>query len=179
MRKRKPSRRPAFRRFGGRKQAGRPRELTVRLKVGERKKLKGLIGRGQTSVRVVKRAQVLLAMDRGQRPEEAAEAIGLTASGARQMVRRYRKGGVKGAVEEPSRPGKARAIQPRQEAGLVAMLCGPSPAGRARWTIRLASEEAKKRGVCDAGPETIRVFMKERSLKPWQGKNVAHRGEDA
>jgi len=62
---------------------------------------------------------------------------------------------------------------------LVAMLCGPSPKGRARWTVRLASEEAEDQGICKAKRETIRVFMKERSIKPWRKKNVVYRGEDA
>jgi len=177
MRKRKPSRRPAFSRSGKRK-AGRPRKLKVKLKSAERRRLKELTRKGRESVRVLKRAQALLLMDRGRSPEEASEAVGLGPTAPRKIVRRYLAGGLKKAVEEPSRPGRARSIKAREEPRLVAMLCGPSPEGRARWTIRLASEEAKERGICNAGPEAIRIFMKAHSLKPWREKNVVHRGED-
>jgi transposase len=131
------------------------------------------------SVRELKRIQVLLMLDNGRSAQDAGKAVGLTERGAHKIAARYRKGGFKRAVEEPSRPGRARAIKPREEARLVAMLCGPSPEGRARWTVRLASEEAEEQGICKAGRETIRVFMTERSIKPWREKNVVHRGENA
>jgi len=153
--------------------------LKVKLKAAERRRLKELTRKGKESVRVLKRAQALLLMDHGRSPEEASETVGIVPSGLRKIIRRYLRGGLKKAVEEPSRPGRARAIKAREEPRLVAMLCGPSPEGRARWTIRLASEEAKERGICEAGPETIRLFMKEHSLKPWREKNVVHRGKNA
>ena len=179
MRKSKPSRRPAFSGSGRRRKAGRPRKMQVRLKAAERRRLQEVTRKGRESVRVLKRAQALLLMDEGRSPEEASQVGGLGRTATRDAAVRYLAGGLKKAVEEPWRPGRERAIKAREEPELVAMLCGPSPAGRARWTIRLASEEAKKRGVCEAGPETIRVFMKEHSLKPWREKNVVHRGEDA
>jgi len=178
MRKLKPSRRPAFSRSGKRK-AGRPRKLKVKLKSAERRRLREQMRKGRESVRVLKWAQALLLMDSGRSPEEASEAMMLGPTATRAVAVRYLAGGLKKAVEEPSRPGRARAIKAREEPRLVAMLCGPSPEGRARWTIRLASEEAKERGICEAGPETIRLFMKEHSLKPWREKNVVHRGKDA
>ena len=183
MRKSKPSRRSAFVRGAGQQERkrGRPRGVIkkVRLKAKERGELKDMTRRGKMSVRVMKRAQALMLLDGGQRAEDVGKAVGLTERGVHKIWERYREKGLKGAVEEPSRPGRARAIKPRGEAELVAMLCGPSPQGRARWTIRLASEEAQERGICKAGRETIRVFMTERSIKPWREKNVVHRGEDA
>ena len=152
MRKRKPSRDPVFSGSGRRKKVGRPRTLKVKLKPAERRRLKELTREGRESVRVLKRAQALRLMDVGRSPEEASGAVGLVPSGLRKMIRRYVTGGLKKAVEEPSRPGRARAIKAREEPRLVAMLCGPSPEGRARWTIRLASEEAKERGIGEVGP---------------------------
>ncbi len=76
MRKRKPSRRPAFSGSGRRKKVGRPRKLKVRLKAAERRRLQELTRKSRESVRVVKRAQALLLMDEGGSPEEASRAGG-------------------------------------------------------------------------------------------------------
>ncbi len=53
------------------------------------------------------------------------------------------------------------------------MICGPAPEGRARWTIRLAAEQAMKRGIIDKiGREAIRLVLSNHGLKPWRKKNV-------
>lgn len=53
------------------------------------------------------------------------------------------------------------------------MVCGPPPAGYARWTIRVTTEEAKRRGiVADVGRETVRQVLAHHELKPWRKKNV-------
>ncbi len=179
MRKRKPSRRSALSYSGGQKRGrGRPRERRIHLQSNERVRLHGMTRRGTLSVRVMKRAQVLLMLDSCQSTEDVGKSVGLSTRGIDEIVKRYRKGGLKESVEEPTRPGRKRAINSREEGRLVAMLCGPSPQGRGRWTVRLASEEAAGQGICKAKRETIRVFMKERSIKPWRKKNVVHRGED-
>ena len=171
--------RSAFRRSGKKKRKrGRPRQLKVRLKFLERKKLEELLSRGQKSVQVVKRAQALKLLDRGWSPEESGEVVGMTGMGIRKIAERYEEKGVEGAVEEPSRPGRERAIKPKAEARLIAMVCGPCPQGRARWTVRLVAEEAHHLGITQARRETIRIFMEENSLKPWREKNVVRSGVD-
>lgn len=169
----------AFGRSGRKKrQRGRPRELKIKLKAVERKGMQGLMERGRESVRVLKRAQALRLLDRGWSPEEAAEAVGMTGMGVRKVAERYLENGMKGAIEEPSRPGRERAIQPKEEAHLIAMVCGPAPEGRARWAVRLIAEEAQRRGITKAKRETIRVFMETHALKPWREKNVVRSGVD-
>ena len=179
MRKQKPSPRSAFSRSGRRK-AGRPLEWKVKLKPGDKKKLKALMSRGRESVRVVKRARVLQVLGAGKSSEKAAEAAGVGVTTARQIMRRYLDKGLERALREAPRPGKERALKPKQEQQLVAMLCGPSPSGRARWTIRLATEEVMNRGIiATIGRETVRETMKRHALKPWREKNVVRTGDDA
>ena len=178
MARKKPSSRSAFSRSSGRK-VGRPLKLRVKLKARDRKKVKELMSRGWESVRVVKRARVLQVMDQGKSAEKAAEAAGVSAFMARHVGKRYVADGLKRALREDPRPGKERIFKPKQEQQLVAMLCGPSPSGRARWTIRLAAEEIVKRGVVPkADKETVRVVMSNHALKPWREKNVVHPGVD-
>jgi len=174
MAQKKPSSRSAFRCAKGRKR-GRPLKLKVRLKPAERKKLKDLMSRGRESVRVVKRARVLQILGEGKSSERAAEAVGVSINTARRTARRYLADGLGRALWEAPRPGKERALKPKQEHQLVAMLCGPSPQGRARWTIRLATEEVIGQGIiATIGRETVRQTMKRHALKPWREKNVVH-----
>ena len=178
MARKKPSSRSALRRAKGRKR-GRPLELKVRLKIAEKKKLAALMSRGRESVRVIKRARVLQILGEGKSSEKAAEAVGVSINTARRTARRYLAGGLERALWEAPRPGKERALKPKQEQEFVAMLCGPSPKGRARWTIRLATEEVMSKGIiATIGRETVRQTMKRHALKPWREKNVVHSGDD-
>lgn len=159
---------------------GRPIKRQIKLKANERCTLKELLSHGRESVRVIKRAQVLQIVGTGKSPEKASEAIGICKTAARNIINRYFAGGLKCALWDAPRPGKTRVFKGRKEQQLIAMLCGPSPSGRARWTIRLAADEAVARGIVPkAGRETVRIVMKNHALKPWREKNVVRSGVDA
>jgi putative transposase len=60
---------------------------------------------------------------------------------------------------------------------VIAMVCGPPPTGRARWTVRLiAAEAVKRKPVTRVGPETVRILLQNHDLKPWREKNVVRGG---
>jgi hypothetical protein len=45
--------------------------------------------------------------------------------------------------------------------------------GRARWTVRLVTEQVVARGIAGrVGRETIRIVLATHELKPWREKNV-------
>ena len=179
MGKQKPSSRSASVFPSGRK-GGRPLERKVELKPGDVEKLKALTSRGREAARVIKRARVLQVLSEGKSAEKAAQAAGVGGSTARRIMKRYLAHGLEQALREAPRPGKERLLKPKQEQQLVAMLCGPSPQGRARWTIRLATEEAMSHEiVATIGRETVRETMKRHALKPWREKNVVRAGDDA
>ncbi len=62
----------------------------------------------------------------------------------------------------------APKIDGRAEAHLVAIHCGPSPEGQARWTLRLLADELKARGlVTQVCIETVRRALKKaRAAEP-------------
>ena len=61
----------------------------------------------------------------------------------------------------------------------MALVCGPPPEGRARWTVRLLAEEVVKRKLVPrVGRETIRVLLESHELKPWREKNVVRGGTE-
>ena len=70
-----------------------------------------------------------------------------------------------------SRPARGASFR------FIAMVCGPPPQGRARWSVRLiASEAVKRKLVPGVGRETIRILLEDHDLKPWRKKNVVRGG---
>ena len=64
------------------------------------------------------------------------------------------------ALTDDPRPKPPKRLDTRQQAAIVAMVCGPPPAGYARWTVRVTTEESQRRGiVADVGRETVRHVL--------------------
>ena len=135
-----------------------------------------MLSKGQESARVLRRASILRQLDGGQRVAQVAENAGVAPKTVRAIARRYEDGALDTALYEKTRPGQERVLSTGQKQRIVAMVCGPPPEGRARWSVRLIAEEAAKRKL---GPpvsrETIRILLENHNLKPWRGKNVVVR----
>ena len=156
---------------------GMPRPpLPFRLKAHDVKALDELLHGGVQQVRVVLRALALLQLDRGASAPVAAETVRWTPQAIRNIARRYRAGGLDGALFERARPGAAEVLVPSDKQRIIAMACADPPAGAARWTVRLLAEQAVKRQlVPQVGRETIRILLQSHDLKPWREKNVVPR----
>ena len=145
----------------------------------DRRAVQGLVRRGVQQVRVVLRTLALLHLDRGRRPTEVAEIVGLSPQAIRNIAGRYRTGGLARALYERPRPGAAQVLAVADKQRIIAMVCSAPPAGVARWTVRLIAEEAvKRRLVPRVGRETIRILLQSHDLKPWREKNVVRGGAD-
>jgi putative transposase len=156
---------------------GRGERLEITLTPKDRQQIEQLLGRGVQSVRTVIRALALLQMDQGQSTPAVAVNLMLSAKAVWQIGKRYQQGGIERALFDASRPGKTPALDQQQQQRIVAVVCSPPPEGRARWTVRLLTEEVVKRKlVPNVGRETIRVLLESHDLKPWREKNVV-RGE--
>ena len=115
------------------------------------------------SARTWKRIRMLELLHEQWSLAEVAEAIGT----------RYLNQGVQAALTDDPRPKPPKLLDTRQQAAIVALVCGPPPAGYARWTVRVTTEETKRRGiVADVGRETSRQVLAHHELKPWRKKNV-------
>jgi putative transposase len=151
----------------------RPHAHPVKLSSDERSRLKDLTRKGIVSAREVTRARILLLLDEGWAPTDVPEAVGCNEATVRRVRARYEKEGLDRALTEGARPGHAKALSDKQEAHIIAMVCSEPPDGHARWTIRLVTEQAIRRGIVDTvGKETIRVLLRDHDLKPWREKNV-------
>jgi putative transposase len=148
--------------------------VDVDLSREERQDLKRKLATGSPlSARTWRRIRILLLLSQGQGVRATAKAAGCYPREVTRVGKRFLRGGVALALVEDARPSPKRKLDSSQEAAVVAMVCGPAPEGMARWTVRLAAEEAIKRRIVDkVGRETIRVVLASHGLKPWREKNV-------
>src|SRR5258708_24369929 len=146
---------------------GRGKRLQIELKQRDRQQLEQLLGGGLQAVRTTLRALALRQMDQGQCTPAVGANLGLSAKAVWQIGKRYQQGGLERALFDASRPGKAPALDLQQQQRIIAVVCSPPPEGRARWTVRLFTEEVIKRKLTPrAGREPIRALMEITSLKP-------------
>ncbi len=149
----------------------------VRLTRKDRQLVAEMLRRGRGSARVLRRASILRQLDQEQKITQVAGTLGVVRKTVRTIAQRYRQEGLESALQEKPRPGKARALDANQSQRIVAMVCGPPPAGQARWSVRLIAEEAVKRKLASkVGRETIRMLLQDHDLKPWREKKLVYRG---
>jgi transposase len=153
------------------------RPVPIKVKSKDRTQISQLLRGGIQQVRVVLRALALQQLAEGVTAPQVAETLPLTAKAIRQIAHRYNSNGLDRALYDKQRPGAQQVLDDSQKQRIVAMVCSTPPEGRARWTVRLITEEAVKRKlVPQVGRETIRVLLESHELKPWQKKNVVRGG---
>ena len=125
------------------------------------------------SERERKRARILLLADTSQAtgawPDEAIEQqLGVGHSTVEQVRRRFSAEGVQAALhhkEQSTR--KARVLDGRAEAFLVATVCSAPPDGQARWSLHLLADKVVQAGYCESvSHETVRQTLKKMNLNP-------------
>ena len=158
----------------------RPRFPGFRLSAKDRRFLADQTREGRAvSARSWKRIRMLELLHEQWTLAEVAEAMGTYPREVRRVGWRYLECGVQAALTDDPRPKPPKLLDTRQQAAIVAMVCGPPPSGYARWTVRVTTEETKRQGiVADVGRETVRQVLAHHELKPWRKKNVvrAHAG---
>lgn len=149
----------------------------MQLTTEDRRILQTCLRGGIQPVRTVRRALVLQQLAAGRPCKEIAVHVGVGVNTVYRVQERYEEGGLKRALYDKPRPGAEPLLNERQRQEVVALVCSPAPAGRARWTVRLIAVEAVQRGiVARVGRETIRVLLQNHDLQPWREKNVVRDG---
>lgn len=119
----------------------------VTLMLEERDLLLALVGKGKGSAQSIRRANILLAVDKGEvgklhmSDEEAAAAYHTSSRTVYEVKRAFVEEGLDRALgrkprEEPSH----RKIDGATEARIVALTCTEPPVGHARWSLRLLAD---------------------------------------
>ena len=149
-----------------------PNKYLIWLTDEQRERIEAITRNGRASAKKIRHAQVLLWSD-GNREggrissREIAERLGMHDNSVDRIRKRFVLEG-----EEPALNRKVReipAIEPKidgkVEAHLIAVCCGPPPAGRTRWTLSLLAGELKKRKlVTSVCAETVRKTLKKTNL---------------
>jgi len=155
---------------------GRGIRLQVSLTCWDRESIRELLDGGVQEVRTVLRALALQQLDLGLSTPAAGALVGLSGKTVREIGQRYLDGGLERALFDAPRPGKVPVLDAKRRQQIVALVCGPAPEGRARWTVRLLAEETVRRKIAPTiGREAVRMVLQSHDLKPWREKNVVRR----
>jgi len=143
---------------------------TIALSSAEREQLEKISRSNRRSMREKTRARILLLCDSNRsreaggrcKDDEVAQRLGCTAWCVSQVRRRACERGVVSVVRHGKQERrKARKLDGRQEAVLVAVTCSVPPQGQARWSLQLLRERLIEMEVVEhIGLETIRTTLK-------------------
>jgi hypothetical protein len=145
------------------------KKYIVRLEADERTCLKQLVGTGKAAAHRIRHANILLAVDQSEAglkmtDVEAARAFHASVRSIELLRKRLVEEGLDVALDrrKPSNPSVEKMFDGDKEAKLVAIACGPKPAGRARWTLELLADRVVALKIVDrCSPQTImRTLLK-------------------
>jgi transposase len=150
------------------------KKYLVKLGQNERAELECLIRGGRESVRKVKRAFVLLAADDGHNDEYIAAQVRVHRTTVEHLRKRFAEEGLEVALNERPRPGKARVLDGRQEAYVIALACSEAPDGRVRWTLRLLADRLIELEIVDGiSHHTVGRLLKRGNSSPGSASSGA------
>ena len=144
------------------------KKYVVALSAEERQHLTTLIQTGKRPARQVLKARILLKADAsdagvGWSDSAIAEALDTSTDTVARTRQQLVEGGVDAALTRKHSPRSARkrSFDGVAEAKLIALACGPAPAGYARWTLSLLEEKVVELNIVEkASDNTIGRTLK-------------------
>lgn len=145
----------------------------LNLSKADQKQIADIKRTGPLRERDWRRLRILELLDAGWNLTHTGQAVGTYPREVRRVGWRYLEQGLQAALTDDPRPSPSALLDHRDESAIVAMVCSEPPEGRARWTVRLVTEEARKRGIVQkVARESVRKVLAKHDLKPWRKKNV-------
>ncbi len=144
------------------------KKYNVRLSEDERGRLNDLIHKGKGLAQILTKARILLKADvseagDGWSDSRIAEALDTSIANIERTRRQLVEEGFDAVLTRKSNPNSARPriFDGEAEAKLIALSCGPAPAGYARWSLRLLEEKVVELQIVDrASDNTIGRTLK-------------------
>jgi hypothetical protein len=143
------------------------KQHVVRLTADDRAYLGRFLRQTGASAHEQRRARILLHADAntvGPRltDREIAAAAAVTPRTVARVRRQFVQQGLQATVHRTTRPDRrARKLEGKGEAYLMALMAGEPPTGHARWSLRLLVDQLVLREVVDSlSPETVRQALK-------------------
>ena len=157
------------------------KKYIVRLTEEERADVERLTTTGRTAARTLRHAWVLLKAEaRPQGPgwtdELIRDAYGVSINTIGRIRQAFVEEGLAAALRGRPRPApRPRKMDGEQEAHLVALLCGPAPAGYSRWSVRLLADRfVQLDGSVPIARETVRRVLKKKRTQTVADQGVVH-----
>ena len=145
------------------------KKYIVELTTEERSRLRTLLGKGRPHQR--KHAQMLLKADQGPhgpgwKDAQIAEAFDCHLTTVENIRRRLVEQGLDAALEHGNRGSyRARKLDGKAEAHLIALTRMEPPEGRNRWGVRLLADQMVARGYAESCSHmTVQRTLKKMNL---------------
>lgn len=143
----------------------------VKLTTEERDRLETVISDAKTGPQKRRRAQILMACDRGVSDAAIAQTLPAGTSTIYRTKKRFVEEGFEASICELPRAGGRRKLTGKEEATLVALACSDPPPGHRRWTLRLLADHVVEFiGPESVSKDTVRRRLSEKKIKPWRHK---------
>ena len=144
------------------------KKYVVRLSADEREKLFEFIRSGKRSAQLLTKARILLKADvsdagEGWSDSKIAAALNTSVANVERTRRQLVEDGLEAVLTRKYNPRSAprRIFDGVAEAKLIALACGPAPAGYARWTLSLLEEKVVELNIVEkASDNTIGRTLK-------------------
>lgn len=144
------------------------KKYVVRLSADERAQLKALIRAGKRSAQLLTKARILLKADvsaasDGWSDSKIAEALDTSIATIERTRRQLVEEGLETVLTRKYNPNCARPriFDGAAEAKLIALACGPTPPGHAKWSLRLLEEKVVELNIVErASDNTIGRTLK-------------------
>jgi transposase len=127
----------------------REKTYPIKLTKKQRRTLKHLTRKGTTSVRIIKRARILL-LTHDHTPEtDIMTRVEVSKSTILNIRRRYQTLGLN-VIYEKQRPGRAPKFDGETRAKITALACTTPPEGFGQWSYRLLADKAVELGFVES-----------------------------
>lgn len=143
------------------------KKYIVDLTPEEKQTLEQLTSKGKAPVYKINHARILLKADinstQGEWTDQAiSQALDISPATIERVRQRFVEQGMEAALNrQVQQKRKPRRLDGEQEAHLLAMLCGPTPEGQGRWTLRLLAQQIVELGYVESiSHETVRQTLK-------------------
>ncbi len=137
----------------------------VRLTDEERRELQKLVSTGKAVAYKIKHANILLKVDAdgpNWTDERTAQAFSRHVNTVANVRRRFVEQGLEAALgHKKQKKGIPRVVNGEVEVRIIALRCGPPPAGHAPWALRLLAERVVELEIVPCiSHETVRQVLK-------------------
>ena len=154
--------------FSGEVETPEPSRSSRSWRVDEREKLSEFIRSGKRSAQLLTKARILLKADvsdagEGWSDSKIAAALDTSVANVERTRRQLVEDGFEAVLTRKYNPRSAprRIFDGVAEAKLIALACGPAPAGYARWTLSLLEEKVVELNIVEkASDNTIGRTLK-------------------